>query len=101
MTEPVTLPPLPRFIDGLDFGGALDIGAEMRAYATAAVLADRQARPDAKDAERYRWLRNQKESLFYLFPEEEVGGFGACVDLAAFPQFDALDAAIDKKLAED
>ena len=51
------------------------------------------------DTERYRWLRNQKESLYYLIPgAREAMGF---VDLADMPQFDELDAAIDTVMREE
>jgi hypothetical protein len=52
-------------------------------------------------AELYRFIRDQKESLFYLFPKEEIGSFGACVDLAAFPQGEELDAAIKAAMSKE
>lgn len=51
-----------------------------------------------KDAERYHFLRDQKEALFYIFPEEEVGHFGASVDLVTWPMFNELDERIDAVL---
>ena len=50
------------------------------------------------DAARYRWLRDQKSSLYYLIPDarENMG----VVDLEGFPQWDELDAAIDAAMKE-
>jgi hypothetical protein len=50
------------------------------------------------DAARYRWLRDQIESLYYIIPNA-IGSWGM-VDLADMPQFGELDAAIDAQLKE-
>lgn len=115
-TADMTLPPLPDDPEGsmeVDLGpnwhngqiapgrvvGYLDdySAKQMHEYATAAVLAEREAWQ--ADAARYRWLRNQKESLYYLIPgAREAMGF---VDLADMPQFDELDAAIDTVMRQE
>jgi hypothetical protein len=71
--------------------------AQMHAYATAAVLADREARDAAvaEDAGRYRWLRANK----YAVGPHAIQ-FGQ-TDAYTVLHGDALDAAIDAAMKED
>ena len=54
---------------------------------------------DAQPAARYRWIRQQKENLMALFPEDE-NKFGLA-DVACALSGEALDAAVDAQIEAD